>query len=137
MNRVKNIITLALFSVTLAIPFSSVASAQVDQSNYNKGSRLVCKTQEVTYNVDNGNNDGNSYTTNNCDLKLNKEVSVDGGATFVEDTSATAPTVHVGDKVVWKVIVADNSALNNTPFGHLTVSDILPSSLTIRKQPSN
>ncbi|MFI5270831.1 MAG: DUF11 domain-containing protein [Candidatus Saccharimonadales bacterium] len=128
MKRVKNILALALLTVAPVLSFGGVAHAgQIDQS-----SRLVCKYKVpvITSEIQGQSNDGNQgYTTENCDLKLVKEISVDGGKTFVEDSAATAPTVHVGDTVIWKVVVSNNGS--NTPIGNVSVTDVLPSGLTL------
>jgi uncharacterized repeat protein (TIGR01451 family) len=65
---------------------------------------------------------------NGCDLGIDKTVSVDGGNTFVEaDTSATAAQTTVGKTVIWQITVSNQSDAGYTPYGTITVNDILPS----------
>lgn len=64
-----------------------------------------------------------------CDLAIDKQVSVNGGAYADADTSDAAANAVVGDTVVWKVIVT-NTDPTFTPLGTVYISDILPSGLT-------
>jgi uncharacterized repeat protein (TIGR01451 family) len=66
--------------------------------------------------------------TQGCDLGVDKQVSVDGGATFTEaDNSADAAQTQVGHSVIWQITVTNTSDETLTPYGKVTVSDVLPS----------
>ncbi len=62
---------------------------------------------------------------NICDLSVDKQVSVNGGAFVDADTSPEAAVAHVGDTVVWRVVVT-NSSKDLTPHGAVYVHDLLP-----------
>ena len=65
--------------------------------------------------------------TQGCDLGIDKQVSVNGGAYAEADTSAAAAQAQVGDTVTWQITVTDNSDEGMTPYGKVTVHDVLPS----------
>lgn len=65
-----------------------------------------------------------------CDLAIDKQVSVSGGAYTEADTSTDAAQAHVGDTVTWKIVIANASVSGKVPKGILTVSDVLPSGAT-------
>jgi uncharacterized repeat protein (TIGR01451 family) len=66
----------------------------------------------------------------NCDLSVDKLVSVNGGAFVEADTSSDAAFAHVGDTVTWKIIVTNNSPEGLTPHGVVYVKDELPSGVS-------
>ncbi|MGZ6005247.1 MAG: DUF11 domain-containing protein [Candidatus Saccharimonadales bacterium] len=61
-----------------------------------------------------------------CDLAVDKQVSVNGGAFVEADSSADALAVQVGDTVTWQVTVTDNSVGGPTPQGTVFIKDQLP-----------
>jgi len=67
--------------------------------------------------------------TDLCDLAVNKQVSVNGGAFVNADTAADAASAHIGDTVTWKITVTNNSP-SLTPQGTVYVNDVLPSGVT-------
>src|SRR3989344_3914493 len=67
-------------------------------------------------------------TTEGCDLALQKEVSVNGGAFFDADTSAEAVSATVGDSVVYRISITDTSTIDRDYYvgGAVQVYDVLP-----------
>lgn len=61
-----------------------------------------------------------------CDLSVDKQVSVNGGAFVEADTSAAAAVAQLGDTVTWKVTVTNTSTAGLTPHGAVYVKDVLP-----------
>ena len=66
-----------------------------------------------------------------CDLSVDKQVSVDGGATFTEaDSQATAAQTTVGSTVIWKITV-DKSILSLNPTAsYVYIKDDLPAGVS-------
>lgn len=64
-----------------------------------------------------------------CDLSVNKQVSVNGGAFVDADSSATAASAYVGDTITWKITV-QNTNTELTPRGTAYISDILPAGVS-------
>jgi uncharacterized repeat protein (TIGR01451 family) len=112
MKFVKNIITLSFLATVIAVPLSSGSSVFAWSNN------LHCfNTQD-------------SMSVQVCDLAIDKQVSVNGSAFVDAPTSTTAVQAHVGDSVIWKVIVSNNSSVGLTPKGSVTVSDVVPTGLS-------
>jgi uncharacterized repeat protein (TIGR01451 family) len=66
--------------------------------------------------------------TDGCDLGVDKQVSVNGGAYAEADTSADAAQAQVGDTVTWQITVSNTSDSEDmSPYGKVTVHDVLPS----------
>jgi uncharacterized repeat protein (TIGR01451 family) len=61
-----------------------------------------------------------------CDLAVDKQVSVNGGAFVEADTPADAAQAHVGDTITWKITVTNESTEGFTPTGTVYVNDLLP-----------
>jgi|SRR5665213_532949 len=118
MRKVKYIITLALSAVVMALPLSASSAVFADENNW-QNNGLQC-----TY------LNGEGTTTNNCDLSVDKMVSVNGSTPVDAPTSASAVQAHVGDSVVWTVTVTNTSTDHHTPQGTVTVKDVVPAGLT-------
>jgi uncharacterized repeat protein (TIGR01451 family) len=65
-----------------------------------------------------------------CDLSIKKEVNVNGGTFSDANTSGAAVQASVGDNLIWKISVTNNSTLGGDPIGTVTVSDVLPSNVS-------
>lgn len=70
-----------------------------------------------------------NFNFDNCDLSVDKQVSVNGGAFVEADTSSAAASAHVGDTVTWQITVT-NTNPDFTPHGFVYIQDILPSGVT-------
>jgi len=116
MNKIKCILATAVMSLAM-FPILSISQASAATTN-----SLRCNY-----------NDGEVYQTGTeaCDLGIDKQVSVNGGAFVEAPTQSSAVTAHVGDSVTWKVTVTNQSPTNYTPYGTVTVTDIVPSNITI------
>lgn len=70
-----------------------------------------------------------SYSSEGCDLAVDKTVSINGGPFVEADTSADAAQAHVGDTVTWKITVSNPNSEDSSgqPFGLVRVNDVLPS----------
>ncbi len=64
-----------------------------------------------------------------CDLAINKEVSVNGGAFTPADTLGAAVQSTVGDTITWRITITDLS-VGYVPYTDIAVSDILPSQVS-------
>jgi uncharacterized repeat protein (TIGR01451 family) len=71
-----------------------------------------------------------NYTTEGCDLSVNKQVSVNGSVFIEAHTSDAARQAQIGDTVTWKIIVTNNSTAEQPPVGNVTLSDLMPSGFT-------
>ena len=73
-----------------------------------------------------------NFTTENCDLGILKEVSVNGGAFVDANTSPDAAQAALGDSVVWRVTVTNPSVPDDgfIPVGDVLVADVLPSGVS-------
>ena len=71
-------------------------------------------------------------TTEGCDLALQKEVSVNGGAFFDADTSGEAVNATIGDSVVYRISITDTSTIYRDYYvgGAVQVYDVLPVGVT-------
>jgi uncharacterized repeat protein (TIGR01451 family) len=117
MKRTK--ILLASVSFILATGLGSGIGAVASAARVDNALQLGCLI-----------NDGEFQTLDNenCDLQVDKQVSVNGGAFVEADSSADAASAHVGDTVTWKITVSgDNSG---TPQGTVFVYDALPSGVS-------
>lgn len=72
------------------------------------------------------------FPDGNCDLAIDKQVSVNGGLFVEADTSADAAQAHVGDTITWKITVSNASTGNQSPAGTwLYVKDDIPSGFNV------
>src|SRR3990167_10359181 len=69
--------------------------------------------------------EGSISQSENCDLAIQKEVSVNGSAFVDANTSAEAAQAVVGDSVVWKISVTNPSVPDDGyyPTGVFIVGD--------------
>ena len=65
-----------------------------------------------------------------CDLSVDKQVSINGGAFEDADTSAAAVSAHIGDTATWKITVTNTSTEGLTPHGAVYIKDLLPNGVT-------
>lgn len=65
-----------------------------------------------------------------CDVELNKEVSVNGGAFVSADTSEAAAQALIGDTVTWRITVTDMSVGGYQINYELLIDDILPTGVS-------
>ena len=115
MNRIKTLAASAVFLLTLGGPLLAVGSAQAAQIV------LQCSSsQEVIA--------GDAIVR--CDLAVDKQVSVNGGAYQEADTSDAAVAAQVGDTVTYKITVTNNSTDGLTPHGAVYVKDVLPTGVS-------
>ncbi|OGL38650.1 hypothetical protein A3B63_01240 [Candidatus Saccharibacteria bacterium RIFCSPLOWO2_01_FULL_49_22] len=77
---------------------------------------------------------GEDSTSSGCDLGIQKLVSVNGGTFFDANAEADAVSAHIGDSVVWKVIITDLSEVDASDYyvsGTIQVfDDPFPSQVT-------
>ena len=115
MKKFKLVLAVALFAVFISAP--AVVAPRV----HAEATDLLCSFYDGEFPSD---------TTEGCDLVVTKLVSINGGA-FVDANSADAAAqARVGDNVQWKIVVTDNSDEGNTPFGIVTLHDVLPVGVT-------
>lgn len=112
MISIKKALVTAAYISTLAAPFGFNAVAHAAQVV------VVCAGNNQIVSVD---------ERQVCDLSVDKQVSVNGGAFVEADTSADAAQAHVGDTITWKITVTNTSTEGLTPHGTVYVSDVLPS----------
>lgn len=120
MNIIKKSVIAVIGAVPLMLPLGAVVHAQAAPDLQ----PLQCRHTS----------DGIFYSSEGCDLAVDKQVSINGGAFVEADTSATAAQAQVGDTVTWKVTVSNNTPDQGSiefpdpsnPFGLVRVSDILP-----------
>jgi uncharacterized repeat protein (TIGR01451 family) len=115
MKKFKLVLAVVLFAVFVSAPVVVAPHAHAE-STY-----LLCSYVD-------GEFPGN--TTEGCDLVVTKQVSINGGAFVDADSAETAAQAQVGDSVQWKIVVTDNSDEGNTPFGIVTIHDVLPAGVT-------
>lgn len=115
MKNIKLILVPALLALVIMFPLVSM-------------SRVHAASVSLECNVTDG--EITSITSEGCDLSLDKQVSINGGAFVEANTPATAVQAHVGDTVTWKITITNTSNSGETPFGLVTVHDILPSGVT-------
>jgi uncharacterized repeat protein (TIGR01451 family) len=60
-----------------------------------------------------------------CDLSIQKEVSVNGGAFFDANTPGDAVNAQVGDTITWLITVTNNLP-STAPVGDIAVTDAIP-----------
>lgn len=72
--------------------------------------------------------DGTFYTSQGCDLAVDKQVSVNGGAYVEAHTAGDAAQATIGDTITWKITISNPNAGESLgqPFGLVRVSDVLP-----------
>jgi uncharacterized repeat protein (TIGR01451 family) len=118
MKNVKTVLILAFFALAVAVPVLKTSMAQAEQVS------LLCSY--------NSNVEIESYhtTSEGCDLGIIKQVSINGGSYVDADTAGAAAAAQVGDSVTWKIFITNNSDQGNTPFGIVTVHDVLPAGVT-------
>ncbi|MBI2007893.1 DUF11 domain-containing protein [Candidatus Saccharibacteria bacterium] len=86
---------------------------------------LQCAIPEVEF--------GEILVTDGCDLSIQKEVSVNGGAFVDANTSGEAVSATVGQSVVWRISVTNTSDIDAEEFfvtGTVIVGDNLPAGVT-------
>lgn len=78
-------------------------------------------------------NQDESFVPDGCDLSLDQVVSVNEGEFTQANTTASAISVQNGDTVTYRITITDQSDENvEVPTGLVTVTDILPASLTLK-----
>jgi uncharacterized repeat protein (TIGR01451 family) len=115
MKKFKLVLAVALFAVFISVPAVVAPRVHAEPTD------LLCSFYDGEFPSD---------TTKGCDLVVTKQVSINGGAFVDADTAEAAAQAHVGDSVQWKIVVTDNSDQGNTPFGIVTVHDVLPAGVT-------
>lgn len=119
MKNVKTVLILAFFALAMAVPVLKTSMAHATEVNLLCSYEIQIKSDETET--------GNS----NCDLALTKQVKVNDGEYVDADTADTAAPAQVGDTVTWQIMVANNSDDDRTPFGIVTVHDVLPAGVTL------
>lgn len=120
MKRVKWFLASLSFSLTIFTPLLiSQASAAV--VNYLSCNRRIVLDNNIVELAD---------VADKCDLGLDKQVSVNGGAFVDADTSPDAAIAQIGDTVTWKITVTNESTNNLVPFGYAYILDVIPSGFT-------
>jgi uncharacterized repeat protein (TIGR01451 family) len=117
MKNIKKAAIAVIGAVPLMMPLGAIAHAQVALDQIGDGPIPV----QVQCSHDPDLHDGQ------CDLAVDKQVSVDGGAYVEADTSTDAAQANVGDTITWKITVTNNSSGGYTPTGVVYVHDVLPS----------
>lgn len=115
MKNLKSIVVLALFALALAVPVAVAPHAHAEPTN------LLCRYNDGEF---------SGTTSEGCDLVVTKKVSINGGAPVDANSADTAAKARVGDSVQWQIVVSDNSIQGNTPFGIVTLHDVLPAGVT-------
>jgi uncharacterized repeat protein (TIGR01451 family) len=117
----KQLLTVS-FVVSSVLPLAgaSVGAISINPKVSLDALPLVCRIPDGEF---------TSYTSEGCDLGLDKQVSVNGGAFSEADTSVDAVAATVGDTVSWKITITDQSA-SGTPQGSVVVHDVLPSGVS-------
>ncbi len=116
MGAIKNVLASSVLVVSTILPFAA-------QHVYAVGDQVVV---QCSNNLEIISQD----EVQTCDLAVDKLVSVDGGATFVEaDTAPDAAQANVGDTIIYKIIVTNESTEGLTPRGVVYIKDIIPSGI--------
>jgi len=76
-----------------------------------------------------GSGEFTELESDGCDLSLQKEVSVNGGAFVDANSAAEAASATLGDSVVWRISINNESSEGSPVFG-FRVSDVLPAGVT-------
>jgi uncharacterized repeat protein (TIGR01451 family) len=126
MKNIKKAAIAVIGAVSLMMPFGTLAHAAEVNPIVTCGDAVdqVCNLEQPTETL---NCFHDSDAKGFCDLAIDKQVSVNGGAFVEADTSADGAQAQVGDTVTWKITVTDNSSGGFEPHGILTVADVLPS----------
>ncbi len=114
MKKFKKLLVTVAYIGTLLAPFGMAGIAHAQQA------------PQVSVSCSGFNGEPSFVTSEGCDLSVDKQVSINGGAYTEADTSADAAQAHVGDTVTWKIIVTNMSSEGLTPTGTVYVSDVLP-----------
>src|SRR5258708_7003277 len=114
MKTIKNAIIAVVGAVSLLAPLSLGAVAHAAD-----------EFPDVLYCLNNLEVQPNEPPT--CDLKIDKQVSINGSAYAEADTSPEAVQAVIGDTVTWKITVSNTSCMGQIPVGKATVHDVLPS----------
>lgn len=118
MKRLKLLLAGGILAFALCFPVligAPVSAIELDAAP------VRCPTFDQEFSSDN---------TENCDLSVDKQVSVNGGSFADADTSAAAVTAHIGDTITWKITLSNQSAADLTPFGQVTVHDVVPAGVS-------
>ena len=115
MKHIKLVLVLVLFAFAFSVP--ALAGSHASADNFNNGGTLKCYYEE-------------DPSSDGCDLALTKLVEVNNGGFVSAETSNAAAQAEVGDTVTWQVTITNNSVEGWTPYGTVTVQDILPSGFT-------
>lgn len=102
------------------VPLLAVLCLAISPRAYAAGLSLQCPTSDGEF---------VNFNSENCDLSVDKQVSVNGGAFVEADTSAAAAGAHVGDTVTWQITVT-NTDPDFTPHGTVYIRDLLPTGVT-------
>ncbi|MFA5003840.1 MAG: DUF11 domain-containing protein [Candidatus Saccharimonadales bacterium] len=70
-----------------------------------------------------------TFVTDNCDLKIDKQVAVNSGTSTEAPTASQAVTASVGDTLTWTVTVSNNSPEGYFPAGEVAVTEAVPSNV--------
>ncbi len=123
MKNIKKAVIAVIGAVPLMLPLGAVVHAAPLVAPCDAIGQ-VCNLDQQTETLD-CFHDGDAKGI--CDLGIDKQVSINGGAFVEADTSADAAQAQVGDTVTWKIMVTDNSSGGFEPHGIVTVADVLPS----------
>ena len=127
MKNIKKAVIAVIGAIPLMLPLGAIAhAAQISCDSVELVSQCqLTPVPIVECNVLDGEID--FQTTAGCDLGVDKQVSVNGGAYVEADTSSDAASATVGDTVTWKITVTNESTEGAVPTGTVYVSDVLPS----------
>lgn len=116
MKNFKSVLVIALFALAVCVPMAANGKVHAAPTN------LLCSFVDGEF---------PSTTSVGCDLSLVKQVKVNSGSFVDADTAGAAAQAQIGDAVVWQITITNTSVdPSYTPFGIVTVHDVLPAGVT-------